>query len=161
VEVMLVFVYKLLDVAFSTAKNVFMIKGKYTLAGIVNALSQLIFVFIVKSITANNDYLILLVLCLATFMGTYIPSIVIDKYSKEKVYVFDITASNFEKGKEYADFLKESNIPVMTYVGYKNFKKVLCIKAYSRTKEESKLIEDTMPEDFKYVVVESNIIAEK
>lgn len=92
-------------------------------------------------------------MCVATFLGTLLPGILIKKSERDKLYIYDITANNLENGKHFADIIREYNIPIKTYVSYdSDMKKVLSCKIYCPGRLESKIILESIPELFKYHV---------
>lgn len=158
-ELIFIFIYKLLDVALSTLKNVLLFRKRYVAYGISYALSQLVFLLIIKQMSSDSGYAAIVTVTVASFIGAYLPTAMSEVMSKDKIYVYDITAP-LEEGKIFADKLKELNIPITTHIGYKNLEKVLCVRAYSRNKQESKIIINEMNDDFKYVFLETNIFAD-
>ena len=150
------FILKLLDGVLGTVKSIFMLKNKGFLSALANGVSSFFyFTMMVKLIKVNSTSGIILISC-ATFLGTYIPILIAERMEKEKVYVFNITPDTNETGKDFADQVRDTNIPVLTYKGYnKSMELVLCCKIFSQSKEQSRLIENMMPENFKYHIVET------
>lgn len=140
----------------NTKKVLEKVVSKGLLSSIASGVSAFFyFTMMVKLIKVNSTSGIIII-SFATFLGTYIPMAIAEKMEKEKVYVFNITPDTNENGKDFADQIREANIPVLTYKGYnKSMELVLCCKIFSQSKDQSKLIENMIPENFKYHVIET------
>lgn len=155
-ELLILFILKLLDNFLSTLKNLLLIKNKNLLSSLANSISQFFYLIMMVRISKNSSTLGVIVICAATFIGTYLPQLIFDKASKDKVFVYDIIPKDKESGKILADKLRENNnIAIMTYTSFnENKEKILCIKAFSQTKQESILLEQLIPNTCKYHIVE-------
>ncbi len=101
------------------------------------------------------DFKTALIVSLATSIGNYMSWLIDKRYSKDKVWIFDVIPDNNDQGKEFADIIRDNNIPIMTYIGFNELKeKVICSKIYSHSKEQSSLIESFISNSFKYSVNE-------
>lgn len=150
------FVLKLLDGVLGTLKGIFMLKNKGLLSALAGTVGTFFYLTMVMQLIKVNTTSGILLICLATFLGTYIPMLIAKKIEKEKVYIFNITPDTNEKGKDFADQIRQANIPVLTYKGYnKSTELVLCCKIFSQSKEQSRLIANMIPTDFKYHVIET------
>ena len=155
------FFLKLLDGALGTVKNLLMSKNKGFLSAVVGALGQFFYLMMMVKLVKVNNLTSIMLISLATFFGMYIPIFIANKMEKDKVWVYNITPDSNENGKEFADQVRENNIPVLTYKGYsRDMELVLCCKIFSESREKSKMIEEMIPEGFKYHVIETqNTIA--
>ena len=143
---LIVFIIKLFDVACGSLKTTFILKERYVLSALFATLSTVFFVFTVQQ-TGKDAYL---AIALATFLGNLIPPIVINKFEKDSLYVFEITAK-FEQGTLFADKLRELNIAVTTQKAYDtDMQRVLLVKCYSKTKQQSKIILEEINDNMKY-----------
>lgn len=153
IEIGIAFSLKFLDNALGTAKTIFISKEKYTMGAIFNALSSFFYLIAIVRVANNNNILSIIAMCIATFVGTLLPGILFKKTEREKLWIFDITSTSLENGKNFADVLRKSNVPVKTSVTYdKYMNKTLSCTAYCSTKEESKIVQELIPEDFKWNV---------
>lgn len=126
-----------------------MIKGKGVLSSIVNGIAT----FAYTSILLNKRDA--LIVALATTVGGLISVQLSKRFERDQVWIFDIIPSTNTSGKEFADNIRDNNVPIMTYIGFSTDReKVLCSKIYSHSKEHSKLIESLIPEDFTYHISE-------
>ncbi len=143
------FVLKLIDSILNTFKSILMIKDKEVLSSVVNGVATMAYMTIIVDVETA------FVVALATSIGSLISWTISKKIEKDKVYIFDIIPDGNENGKEFADNIRENNVPIMTYIGFgEDMSKVLCSKIYSHSKENSKLIESLIPDSFKYHVSE-------
>jgi len=109
----------------------------------------------VVEISKVNNIQGILIVSLAVFLGSYIPGVISNKFERDRAWTFDIIPENNELGKQFADKIREMNIPVHTYKGYNDkLELVLCSKVFSVNKNQSKLIEKLIPGNFKYHIVE-------
>jgi uncharacterized protein YebE (UPF0316 family) len=155
-DIIIVFILKSLDCIFGTMKSIYLYKNKYFLSSTFSMLSTLFyFIAVVKAAVTNNPYVIGTV-AIATLIGSYLPAKIMDMLEKDKVFIYDITSDTMESGKEFADTLREYNLPIRTMKVYNSqMEKVLNCKVYSDSKTTSKLIEDSIPETFKFSVITS------
>lgn len=139
-----VFLLKFTDCALGTMKTVTLYKGRYVASSVCSSLSAMMFIFVADMMAnANGDdkLAIALVVFLANLIGSYIPPRILDRMEADKLIIFVITCASLEHGKEMADHLRELNVPVATSVVYDKHRcKTLMIHAYSRTKDDSRII---------------------
>lgn len=152
-EILIVFLLKLLDNTLGTMKNIYLARGKFYFSSLLAALSTTIYMVAVVRMAKSDGVLTIIAICAATFIGTLIPGLAVKKSEKEKLYIFDITADNMNSGKEFADILRTENIAIKTSVVYDNMMiKTLSIKAYCANKKESKMVNENLNPAFKYNV---------
>ena len=149
-----IFFLKLLDVMLGTVRSSFFNRNKHFLASSLGAITTFTYFLIIVKLLKINTLSSIAMVSLASFLGSYIPPIVIKKLEKDKTWVFDITPDQDEKSKAFADLMRSKGFPVVTYKGYnKHNKPVICAKVFSRTKTQSRLIKKNIPRGFKYHVV--------
>ncbi|AKN31907.1 hypothetical protein Ccar_13975 [Clostridium carboxidivorans P7] len=152
-EILIVFLLKLLGNTLCTMKNICLTREKFFFSSLLAALSTTVYMIAVVRMAKSDGILSIVAICTATFIGTLIPRLVVKKSEKEKLYIFDITADNINNGKEFADILRSVNIPTKTSVVYDTMMiKTLSIKAYCANKKESKMVNKVIYPDFKYNV---------
>lgn len=152
-EILIVFVLKLLDNTLGTMKNIYLARGKFFFSSLLAALSTTIYMIAVVRMAKSDGILSIMAICAATFIGTLIPGFAVKKTEKEKLHIFDITADTMHNGKEFADILRSANITIKTSVVYdKTMIKTLSIKAYCANREESKMVNKVIYPAFKYNV---------
>lgn len=150
---LIAFILKILDNGLSTAKTIYINKERYVLGALLNAFSTFFYLVAIVQLTKDNSLESIIAMCVATFIGTYLPGVLIKKSERDKLWIFDITASSFEEGKEFADIIREHNIAIKSYSSYdKDMNKVLSCKIYCSTKTESRIVNKFIPNKFKYNV---------
>jgi hypothetical protein len=93
----------------------------------------------------------IIAMCAATFLGTLIPGIIIKKSERDKLFIYEITTSDLEEGKMFADELRDTNIAIRSHTTYdEDMNKVLVCKVYCSTKRESKIVDMLIPNSFRY-----------
>lgn len=145
------FLLNLINNGLSTVKTIYIHKEKYLSGAFYNAFSTFFYLIAVVQIAKSNNIYSIIAMCFATFLGTYLPGTLMKKSERDKLFIFNITASNFETGLKFADEVRNMNIPVKTNISYNSKKeKVITCEVYCLTKEESRIINGLIPKDFKY-----------
>lgn len=145
---------KLIDNALSTLKTIYLSKDKYITASIFNALSTLFYLLAIVKIAKSTNIYSVIAMCIATLLGTLIPSFVIKKSEGDKLWKFNIVSDNLENGKIFADKLRGNNLAISTKKIYNKHKnKALEIDIYCDTKEKSQMVRDLVPESFDINVI--------
>jgi hypothetical protein len=107
------------------------------------------------SITKNSSELAKFIICVATFLGTYIPSKFMHKMDnrRDKLYIFDITADNLISGKLFAKEIRDRDFAIRSDEAHdSDMNEVLCCKIYCETKDQSRIVKQLIPKEFKYNV---------
>ena len=150
------FILKLLDSLLGTAKSIYLVKNKEILAAIAGTISTYFYLTMMVKLVKVSGNSGIIIICVASFMGTYFPILFSKMIEKQKVYVYNITPDTNENGKKFADDIRENNIPVLTYKGFsKEREQVLCCKIFSENKKQSSIISKMIPSGFKYYVSET------
>lgn len=152
-EILIVFILKLIDNTLNTMKNIFLIKEKFLISSLLAALSTAVYMFMVMKMSKSDDIISIIAIFVATFIGTLIPGVAVKKTEKDKLYIYDITADNINNGKEFADILREANIATKTSIAYNTeMDKTLSIQAFCSNKDESRMVTENISPAFKYNV---------
>ena len=142
-----VFIVKIIDNVLSTSKTLLIQKNKAVLAGISVVVSQIIFYKLIDAVSSGDGDLMIYVIAIASGIGTYLALFISNKFSKDRTYVNVILNDNKEAMIELREWLKEHKITNLTTDGYtKDWQKTLAITAYAETKEQSKLIDNYLKE---------------
>jgi hypothetical protein len=153
IEIIQAFMVKIMDNGLGTFKSIYLNKEKYFFGALFSAFSTYFYLIGVKQVTSDSGWLTIGVMTFATFVGTYWPGIFIRKIERDKLYIFEVTASSLEDGKKFADELRELNLAVKTTISYdSDMIKVLTCKVYCATKHESSMVNELIPEEFRYHV---------
>lgn len=145
------FVFKLLDNTLSTMKSIYLHKEKYIKSAILNAGSTFFYLVAMKNVITNDSFGGIIAMVVATFLGSIVPSMLIDRFEEDTLYIFEVTSNTLEEGKQFAEEVRQYNLPIKTLIAYnENHKKVLSCKIYCSNKTESLIVKGMIPKHFKY-----------
>ena len=146
INLLVIFVIKVIDNILSTSKTILVQKNKALLASITVVISNIIFYKLVNA-ASDGGNIVVYVISIASAIGTYLALKISDKFSKDRLYVNVIMNDDKRVMKEFRDFLKDNKITNLATIGYtKKWKKTLAITAYAETKHQSKLIDEYIKE---------------
>jgi uncharacterized protein YebE (UPF0316 family) len=149
INLIVIFIIKVVDNMLATSKTLLVQKNKAFLASLTVIISQIIFYKLIDAVGDSGD-VTMYVIALASGVGTFLALMISNKFSKERVFVNIILNDDKKVMMEFRDWLKEHKITNLTTDGYtKNWKKTLAITAYAETKEQSKLIDKYIKESDK------------
>lgn len=141
-ELLLIFIIKVIDNILSTAKTILIQKNKSFIAGLTVFISQIIFYKLIDAVTDSGE-LMIYVIALASGVGTLLAILISNKFSKDRMYVNIIMCDDKKVMMKLRDYLKDNKITNLTTDGYtKEWKKTLAITAYVETKKQSKLLDE-------------------
>ena len=153
IQIVQAFLVKIMDNSLGTFKTIYLNKEKYFFGAMFSAFSTFFYLIGVQQVAKDSGWLTISVMTFATFIGTYLPGFFIKRIERDKLWIFEITASSLEEGKKFADEIRELNIAVKTTVSYdSDMNKVLTCKTYCSTKHESRIINELIPQKFHYHV---------
>lgn len=139
----LLFLAKFCDNIISTEKSLLVQKNKAVAASIVTAISQLIFYILIKQIVADNSFIAILIVSIASGFGSWVTFFINNKFSKEKTYVNVILSDDIAAMMELRDFLARNKITNVASDSYTiDWDKTISVTAYAETKEQSKMIDE-------------------
>ena len=134
---------KILDNVILTLKSIYTYKNKKILSSLLVIISQLMFYTIIKQVIADDSIMTILVVSIASGIGNYIAFIISDKFKKDDTWTNIITSSNKEMLVDLCTMLREHKVKYLLYDTYnRNFKQSYTITAFTKTKAESKLIDE-------------------
>ena len=150
-NIFLQFIFKLLDNALGTVKTICINKDKHLFAALAASASNFFYLTTTKAMVKDDSDILVYVLCVAVFLGVYLPGTIFKKARPDSLYIFSITADTLENGINFADKIRSLNIAIKTYSVYdSNMQKTLNCEIYCKTKEESTLVEKNILPHFKY-----------
>lgn len=145
------FISKIADNALSTLKTMYLNKGKYFASSMFNAAGTFFYLTAIVNAIKDNSLGSIIAMCIATFLGSYVPAKFVERMEKDKLFVYEITTNTFEEGLELIDKIKDMNIPFKSSTIYNNnLEKVIELKIFCSTKIESAMIKDTINNSYKY-----------
>ena len=148
---LITFLCKIADNALATLKTMYLHRGKYFASAMFNATGTFFYMTAIVNAIKDNSLGSITAMCVATFLGSYLPAKFMEKLEKDKLFVYDITTSSFEEGLEFAKEIKEMNIPIKTATIYNDkAEKVIECKVFCSTKQESAIVKDLISDDYKY-----------
>lgn len=144
---------KIFDNIVLTVKSLATYKGQKILSSILVIISQLIFYLIIQQVVNDNTLLAIIIVSISSGIGNYIGFLIDDKFKKDDVWENTITSSDKEMLVGLCTMLKEYKIKYLLFNTYtRSFKESLTITIFSKTKAESKLIDDYLAQtDSKYL----------
>lgn len=146
-NLVLLFVIKVIDNILGTSKTILIQQNKGILAALSVIISQIIFYKLIDAVGDSENDLTMYVVSIASGFGTYLAVKLNDKFSKEKTYVNVILSDNREAMEDLLGYLRKNKITNLTTDAYtKDWKKTLSITAYAETKEQSKLLDKYIAE---------------
>lgn len=150
-ELLTIFIIKLFDNMLGTCKSVYLAKEQYIKASIFNSLSTFFYFIAIVQLTKASNISSIIAICLATFIGTYASGKLIRRQEGDRLYIFRVTSDTLENGIKFADTIRDNNIAIHTTTGYdKSMNKILFCEVYCTTKEESRIVNSLIPNQFKY-----------
>lgn len=146
-NLVLLFVIKVIDNILGTSKTILIQQNKGILAALSVIISQIIFYKLIDAVSDSENDLTMYVVSIASGFGTYLAVKLNDKFSKEKTYVNVILSDNRDAMEDLLGYLRKNKITNLTTDAYtKDWKKTLSITAYAETKEQSKLLDKYIAE---------------
>ena len=154
IEYVLLSLVKVLDNGISTAKSIATYKEKKLLSSILVVISQLIFYVVVSKVISDSTLAVIVIVSVASGIGNYLAMAINDKIKPDLKYTMIITSCNREGLKLFCDYLKDSKIKYTASIGYdRNWNETINITAFSKTKDESRLIKKYLESaNFKYLL---------
>lgn len=144
---------KILDNIILTAKTITTYQNKKILSSLLVVISQFIFYFLITKVVDDNTILAIIIVSISSGIGNYIAFVLNDKFKKDDVWGNVITSSDTEMLIKLCTILKEHKVKYLLMDTYnRRFEKTFTVQAYTKTKEESKLIDDYLNNcDAKYL----------
>lgn len=134
---------KIFDNIISTAKSIATYKEQKILSSILVIVSQLIFYLVINQVINDNTMLAIIIVSVSSGIGNYIAFMINNKFKKDTKWTFVITSSNINDIKRLCNYLVEHRIKYIANDGYtRKGEHTINVLAFSKTKDESRLIEN-------------------
>lgn len=134
---------KICDNVILTAKSIATYKGQKILSSILVVISQLIFYLVIDHVINDNTILAIVIVAVSSGVGNYIAFIINDKFKKDTKWTVVLTSSDVEDVKRFCNYLVKHKIKYVANDGYnRRMERTINIIAFSKTKAESRLIEE-------------------
>ena len=142
-QYIILFIIKVLDNIILTAKSIATYKGQKMLSSILVAISQLIFYLVIDQVISDNTMTAIIIVSFASGIGNYIAFIMNDKFKKDDKWQYHMTSSDKDDVIRLCNYLVEHNIKYLANHGMnRKGEETINVIAYSKTKDQSRLIED-------------------
>lgn len=139
----LVGLIKVLDNIVSTAKSLATYKGQKILSSVLIAISQLLFYLVIDQVVNDGSMLVIVIVAISSGIGNYIAFLINDKFERDDKWSVILTCSCIDDVKNLCHYLRENKIKYTASDGYdKECRKTINVMAFSKTKEESRLIDE-------------------
>lgn len=144
---------KILDNVVLTAKNIATYKGQKILSSILVVVSQLLFYLVINKVIEDNTLIAIIIVSVGSGIGSYVAFAINEKFKKDDVWTNIITSSNKELLINLCTMLRENRVKYLLYDTYnRKFEQSYTVTAFTKTKAESKLIDEYLKNtDVKYL----------
>lgn len=147
-------IIKVVDNVVGTEKTLLTQQNKALAASILVTISQFLFYMLITEIVADSNMISIIVVSVASGIGSYIAFCINNKFSKETVYINIITSNDKEKMKNFGDHMRAEGIKIVTMPTYgDDIEKTLTALVFANTRAQSKLID-------KYIEVHNELYRE-
>lgn len=150
---MLLGIIKIIDNIILTAKSITTYQNKKIISSLLVVVSQLLFYLVIKQVIADDSLMTVLIVSIASGIGTYIAFLINDKFKKDSKWMFILCSSDVKDIMKLCDYLVEHNIKYQANHGLtRKGNETINVIAFSKTKNESRLIEKYLANtDSKYL----------
>lgn len=144
---------KILDNIILTLKSIYTYKNKKLLSSILVVISQLMFYIIIKEVISDDSITTILAVSFASGIGNYVAFLIADKFKKDDKWQYHMTSSDKEDVLRLCNYLVKNNIKYLANHGLnRRGEETINVIAYSKTKDQSRLIENYLKNtDSKYL----------
>jgi hypothetical protein len=134
---------KILDNVILTAKSIATYKERKIISSILVVVSQLIFYLVIDQVINDNTIFAIIIVSVSSGIGNYIAFWINGHFKKDSKWTMCLTTSDIEDVKRLCNYLVENKIKYMASDGYnRRMERTINIIAFSKTKAESRLIEE-------------------
>ena len=134
---------KVFDNVVLTAKSIATYKEYKIISSILVIISQLIFYLVINQVINDNTILAIIIVSVSSGIGNYIAFLVNNKFKKDAKWTMILTSSDVDDIKHFCNYLATNKIKYIANDGYnRRMERTINIIAFSKTKNESRLIEE-------------------
>lgn len=138
-------IVKIIDNVISTEKTILTQQNKAIAASILVTISQFLFYILMTEIVSDNNLISIIVVSVASGVGSYIAFCMNNKFSKDTVYINIVTSNDRDKMKDFGDYMRSDGIKVLTMPTYGDeIEKTLTALVFANTRAQSKQIDKYM-----------------
>lgn len=138
------FFAKLLSNMLSTGKTILVQRNRSLLAGLMVAVSDLIYFYLIKNVLSDDSDLAIIVISAAGGAGCFLAVILGNRLSKERTFVNVVMCDDMMAMQEFRDFLASRHITNVASDSYTRDwdRKTITVTAYAETKEQNRMIDE-------------------
>ena len=134
---------KVLDNAISAAKSIASHREMALLSSILVILSQFLFFLVIDQVVNDGSLLVITIAAISSGVGNLLVFLINNKFKRDAKWSVVLTCSCMDDVKELCQYLKEHKIKYTATHGFdKEFIDTIVVMAFSKTKEESRLIDE-------------------
>ncbi len=134
---------KIIDNIVMVLKSITTYKGQKIFSSILVIISQLLFYLVVQQVVNDNTILAIIIVSISSGIGNYIGFLINDKFKKDDKWTFFLTSSDKNDVLRLCNYLVEHKIKYLANHGLnRKGQETINVIAYSKTKDQSRLIED-------------------
>lgn len=101
------------------------------------------FYMLIKQVVADDNILSIVIVSVASGLGSYIAFYMNKKLSKDMVHINIITSNDKSKMKSFGDYMRTENIKIVTFDAYNDDREnTLTALVFANTKEQSSKIDN-------------------
>ena len=154
IEYILLAIIKILDNVILTFKSITTYKEQKILSSILVVISQLIFYLVIDQVIEDNTLLSIAIVSISSGIGNFLAFTINNRLKADSKWTMVITSSDIDGLKTFCDYIKNNKIKYIVCNGYnRKWNNTINIIVFSRTKEESRLIDKYLKtSDFKYLL---------
>jgi hypothetical protein len=135
-------IIKVIDNVILTAKSLATYKGMKIISSILVIISQLLFYLVIDQVINDSTMLAIIIVSISSGIGNYIAFLINDKFKKDSKWTFFLTSSDKDDVLRLCNYLVEHNIKYLANHGLnRKGQETINVIAYSKTKDQSRLIE--------------------
>ena len=139
----ILFLIKILDNIILTAKSILQYRGAKISSSILVVISQLLFYFIISKVVEDDSILTIIFISVASGIGNLVAFPILEKCKKDDKWQFHLTSSDKDDVLKLCNYLVENNIKYLANHGInRKGQETINVIAYSKTKDQSRLIEN-------------------
>lgn len=133
---------KVVDNVITTEKSILTHQNKAVAASILVAISQFLFYMLITEVVADSNMISIIVVSVASGIGSYIAFCINNKFSKETVYINIVTSNDKAKMKDFGDHMRAEGIKIVTMPTYgDDIEKTLTALVFANTRSQSSKID--------------------
>lgn len=138
------FTLALLNVALSTVKSVWTVKGSRAQATLINAIAYGFNAIVIKQITTFDTTTTIIVTILSNLIGVYCSMWLLNCIRKDRLWTISVTAHNETVGEILMKELNEKDIAFRKYTISKRTKETIGLDIFSENKIQSEIIKNIL-----------------